>query len=127
MSAQARTPSLVDPRRYHESVDTAPGPVATSDPVCLYLETTEPTNLRRGLHEAKVPSPDMSLLVFARMRVRRSPAINLVGQHSVTTSPRLEPNVRLPDEGRAPAFVARSAPPSSRSVSPTAVRRLGCF
>ena len=45
MSAQAPAPSLVNPRRYHDCVDETVGPIATNDPVCLYLETTNRCNL----------------------------------------------------------------------------------
>ncbi len=45
MTAQSRARSAVNPNRYHESVEPSVGPVASNDPVCLYLETTNRCNL----------------------------------------------------------------------------------
>jgi MoaA/NifB/PqqE/SkfB family radical SAM enzyme len=86
MSAQARTPSLVDPRRYHESVDTALHPVATSDPVCLYLETTNRCNLLcttcPRTYADLEPEADMSWELFTRI-VDQVPNIARVVLHGV--------------------------------------------
>lgn len=86
MSAQARAPSLVDPRRYHESIDAALGPIATSDPVCLYLETTNRCNLLcttcpRTYAELE-PEADMSWELFTRI-VDQVPNIARVVLHGV--------------------------------------------
>jgi MoaA/NifB/PqqE/SkfB family radical SAM enzyme len=43
MTAPSRV--ALDPNRYHESVEHGVGPIAKSDPVCLYLETTNRCNL----------------------------------------------------------------------------------
>ena len=86
MSAQTRTPSLVDPRRYHESVDTALRPVATSDPVCLYLETTNRCNLLcttcPRTYADLEPEADMSWELFTRI-VDQVPNIARVVLHGV--------------------------------------------
>jgi MoaA/NifB/PqqE/SkfB family radical SAM enzyme len=71
MSAQARAPSPVDPRRYHDSVDDALSPIATSDPVCLYLETTNRCNLLcttcPRTYADLEPEADMSWELFTRI------------------------------------------------------------
>lgn len=86
MSAQARTPSLVDPRRYHESVDGAVRPIATSDPVCLYLETTNRCNLLcttcPRTYADLEPEADMSWELFTRI-VDQVPNIARVVLHGV--------------------------------------------
>ncbi|HUC46029.1 MAG TPA: radical SAM protein [Hyphomicrobiaceae bacterium] len=45
MTAPSRARGMVDPNRYHESVEHGAGPIASNDPVCLYLETTNRCNL----------------------------------------------------------------------------------
>ena len=86
MSAQAQTPSLVDPRRYHESVDSTPGPIATNDPVCLYLETTNRCNLLcttcPRTYADLEPEADMSWDLFTRI-VDQVPNIARVVLHGV--------------------------------------------
>src|SRR5258705_9924457 len=71
MSAQARAPSLVDPRRYHDSIDGSLGPMATNDPVCLYLETTNRCNLLcttcPRTYADLEPEADMSWELFTRI------------------------------------------------------------
>jgi MoaA/NifB/PqqE/SkfB family radical SAM enzyme len=66
---QAR--AAVDPVRYHEGIDDATGPVATGDPVCLYLEVTNRCNLLcttcpRTYAELE-PEADMSWDLFTRI------------------------------------------------------------
>jgi radical SAM protein with 4Fe4S-binding SPASM domain len=78
--------TAVDPRRYHESVDDAPGRVATSDPVCLYLETTNRCNLvcttcPRTYADLE-PEADMSWELFTRI-VDQVPNIARVVLHGV--------------------------------------------
>lgn len=86
MSAVTRSPSLVDPRRYHESVDDAAGPAATSDPVCLYLETTNRCNLLcttcPRTYADLEPEADMSWELFTRI-VDQVPNIARVVLHGV--------------------------------------------
>jgi MoaA/NifB/PqqE/SkfB family radical SAM enzyme len=86
MSAQARTPSPVDPRRYHDSVDDALGSVATNDPVCLYLETTNRCNLLcttcPRTYADLEPEADMSWELFTRI-VDQLPNIARVVLHGV--------------------------------------------
>ena len=66
-----RGPSPVDPRRYHDSVDDILSPIATNDPVCLYLETTNRCNLLcttcPRTYEALEPEADMSWELFERI------------------------------------------------------------
>jgi radical SAM protein with 4Fe4S-binding SPASM domain len=86
MSALARGPSLVDPRRYHDSVGKAVGPIATSDPVCLYLETTNRCNLLcttcPRTYADLEPAADMSWELFTRI-VDQVPNIARVVLHGV--------------------------------------------
>ncbi|NJO23576.1 MAG: DUF2029 domain-containing protein, partial [Sphingomonadales bacterium] len=86
MSAQARTPSPVDPRRYHESVDSALRPIVTNDPVCLYLETTNRCNLLcttcPRTYADLEPEADMSWELFTRI-VDQVPNIARVVLHGV--------------------------------------------
>jgi MoaA/NifB/PqqE/SkfB family radical SAM enzyme len=61
----------VNPARYHEGIDDATGAVATGDPVCLYLETTNRCNLLcttcpRTYAELE-PEADMSWDLFTRI------------------------------------------------------------
>jgi MoaA/NifB/PqqE/SkfB family radical SAM enzyme len=81
MSVQA-----VDPRRYHEAVDGATSPLATTDPVCLYLETTNRCNLLcttcpRTYADLEPPA-DMSWELFTRI-VDQVPNIARVVLHGV--------------------------------------------
>lgn len=76
----------VDPRRYHETVDGEFGPLATSAPVCLYLETTNRCNLLcttcpRTYVELEPPA-DMSWELFTRI-VDQVPNIARVVLHGV--------------------------------------------
>jgi len=86
MSTPARAPSLVDPRRYHDSIDDASGPLATSDPVCLYLETTNRCNLLcttcPRTYADLEPEADMSWELFTRI-VDQVPNIARVVLHGV--------------------------------------------
>ncbi|MBO0765661.1 MAG: SPASM domain-containing protein [Hyphomicrobiaceae bacterium] len=81
--AQARP---VDPARYHESIGDALGPTANSDPVCLYLETTNRCNLLcttcpRTYADLEPPA-DMSWELFTRI-VDPVPNIPRVVLHGV--------------------------------------------
>lgn len=86
MSAQTRAPSLVDPRRYHDSVADHMSPVATSNPVCLYLETTNRCNLLcttcPRTYADLEPEADMSWELFTRI-VDQVPKIARVVLHGV--------------------------------------------
>lgn len=76
----------VDPRRYHESIDEERGSVALSDPVCLYLETTNRCNLLcttcPRTYETLEPAADMSWELFTRI-VDQVPNIARVVLHGV--------------------------------------------
>src|SRR5262245_20750593 len=81
MSVQA-----IDPRRYHEALEGARNPVATADPVCLYLETTNRCNLLcttcpRTYADLEPPA-DMSWDLFTRI-VDQVPNIARVVLHGV--------------------------------------------
>ncbi|HLL28056.1 MAG TPA: radical SAM protein [Xanthobacteraceae bacterium] len=58
----------VDPRRYHESVTGAPSAIASREPLCLYLETTNRCNLLcttcPRTYEELEPPADMSWELF---------------------------------------------------------------
>ena len=86
MSTQVRAPSPIDPRRYHDSVDEALSPIATSDPVCLYLETTNRCNLLcttcPRTYADLEPEADMSWELFTRI-VDQVPNIARVVLHGV--------------------------------------------
>ena len=86
MSAQTRTPSLVDPRRYHDSIGDTLDSIATSDPVCLYLETTNRCNLLcttcPRTYADLEPEADMSWELFTRI-VGQVPNIARVVLHGV--------------------------------------------
>ena len=77
---------MVDPGRYHESVDDAMGPVANRDPVCLYLETTNRCNLLcttcPRTYADLEPEADMSWGLFTRI-VDQVPSIARVVLHGV--------------------------------------------
>jgi radical SAM protein with 4Fe4S-binding SPASM domain len=85
MSAQL-IPLPVDPRRYHESIESELGPVATSGPVCLYLETTNRCNLLcttcPRTYADLEPEADMSWELFTRI-VDQVPNIARVVLHGV--------------------------------------------
>ena len=76
----------VDPRRYHEAVDTDLQPVAKQPPVCLYLETTNRCNLLcttcPRTYEELEPEADMSWDLFRRI-VDQVPDIARVVLHGV--------------------------------------------
>jgi radical SAM protein with 4Fe4S-binding SPASM domain len=83
MTARSGT---IDPARYHESIDDGMGPVATAEPVCLYLETTNRCNLLcttcpRTYAELE-PEADMSWALFTRI-VDQVPRIARVVLHGV--------------------------------------------
>ena len=77
---------IVDPRRYHEAVEPAIGTVATSEPVCLYLETTNRCNLLcttcPRTYADLEPAADMSWELFTRI-VDQVPNIARVVMHGV--------------------------------------------
>jgi radical SAM protein with 4Fe4S-binding SPASM domain len=76
----------IDPRRYHEAVAAALSPVATADPVCLYLETTNRCNLKcttcPRTYADLEPEADMSWELF-RSIVDQVPDIARVVLHGV--------------------------------------------
>lgn len=85
-TAAPTRPRPVDPRRYHEAVDPAFGPVAKEDPVCLYLEVTNRCNLLcttcpRTYAELEPPA-DMSWDLFVRI-VDQVPGIARAVLHGV--------------------------------------------
>jgi radical SAM protein with 4Fe4S-binding SPASM domain len=86
MSTQPQAPSLVDPRRYHDSIGDDPGTIATRDPVCLYLETTNRCNLLcttcPRTYADLEPEADMSWDLFRRI-VDQVPNIARVVLHGV--------------------------------------------
>jgi radical SAM protein with 4Fe4S-binding SPASM domain len=87
MSAQhASRAKAPDPRRYHDSVEDTLGPIATSDPVCLYLETTNRCNLLcttcPRTYADLEPEADMSWELFTRI-VDQVPNIARVVLHGV--------------------------------------------
>jgi MoaA/NifB/PqqE/SkfB family radical SAM enzyme len=76
----------IDPRRYHEAVEPAMGTLVMSDPVCLYLETTNRCNLLcttcpRTYADLEPPA-DMSWELFTRI-VDQVPNIARVVLHGV--------------------------------------------
>ena len=86
MSAADETrATAIDPRRYHEAVAEVT-PVATRDPVCLYLETTNRCNLLcttcPRTYAALEPEADMSFALFRRI-VDQVPEIARVVLHGV--------------------------------------------
>jgi hypothetical protein len=76
----------INPRRYHEAVDAALGPAATTDPVCLYLETTNRCNMLcttcPRTYADLEPEADMSWELFERI-VGQVPNIARVVLHGV--------------------------------------------
>jgi radical SAM protein with 4Fe4S-binding SPASM domain len=86
MSAVATSsPPAIDPRRYHDSVDSVSA-VAARDPVCLYLETTNRCNLLcttcPRTYADLEPEADMSWALFTRI-VDQVPNIARVVLHGV--------------------------------------------
>jgi len=78
--------ALPDPRRYFERIGEERGPVTTSEPVCLYLETTNRCNLLcttcpRTFEELEPPA-DMSWELFTKI-VDQYPNIARVVLHGV--------------------------------------------
>jgi MoaA/NifB/PqqE/SkfB family radical SAM enzyme len=78
--------AAIDPRRYHDSVKDARQPLATRDPVCLYLEITNRCNLLcitcpRTFADLE-PEADMSWELFTRI-VDQVPNIARVVLHGV--------------------------------------------
>src|SRR5262245_46372777 len=76
----------IDPRRYHEAVESDIGTVAAADPVCLYLETTNRCNLLcttcpRTYADLEPPA-DMSWELFTHI-VDQLPNIARVVLHGV--------------------------------------------
>jgi MoaA/NifB/PqqE/SkfB family radical SAM enzyme len=78
--------TAIDPRRYHEAVAAALSPVASADPVCLYLETTNRCNLLcttcPRTYADLEPEADMSWELFTRI-VDQVPNIARVVLHGV--------------------------------------------
>jgi MoaA/NifB/PqqE/SkfB family radical SAM enzyme len=85
MTAPVSAPAI-DPRRYHEAVEPSLSPVAESDPVCLYLETTNRCNLLcttcPRTYADLEPEADMSWELFTRI-VDQVPNIARVVLHGV--------------------------------------------
>jgi MoaA/NifB/PqqE/SkfB family radical SAM enzyme len=78
--------SLPDPRRYFETIGAERSPIATAEPVCLYLETTNRCNLLcetcpRTFEELEPPA-DMSWELFTSI-VDQYPNIQRVVLHGV--------------------------------------------
>jgi MoaA/NifB/PqqE/SkfB family radical SAM enzyme len=86
MTAPSRGRLAIDPNRYHESIEHAAGPIASSDPVCLYLETTNRCNLLcttcPRTYADLEPKADMSWGLFTRI-VDQVPNIARVVLHGV--------------------------------------------
>jgi MoaA/NifB/PqqE/SkfB family radical SAM enzyme len=83
---RAEPAKLPDPRRYFEQIGEERGAIATSDPVCLYLETTNRCNLLcetcpRTFEELEPPA-DMSWELFTSI-VDQYPNIQRVVLHGV--------------------------------------------
>ena len=85
-SASPVQASASDPRRYFERAGAELGPVVESDPVCLYLETTNRCNLLcttcPRTFEALEPPADMSWELFTSI-VDQFPRIERVVLHGV--------------------------------------------
>ncbi|HEX6000865.1 MAG TPA: radical SAM protein [Hyphomicrobiaceae bacterium] len=86
MTTQAGDNRAVNPARYHESVGAVAGSIATRDPVCLYLETTNRCNLLcttcPRTYADLEPEADMSWELFTRI-VDQVPNIARVVLHGV--------------------------------------------
>jgi MoaA/NifB/PqqE/SkfB family radical SAM enzyme len=76
----------INPRRYHEAVETNMSPIVVADPVCLYLETTNRCNLLcttcPRTYADLEPQADMSWELFTRI-VDQVPNIARVVLHGV--------------------------------------------
>jgi MoaA/NifB/PqqE/SkfB family radical SAM enzyme len=76
----------IDPLRYHEAVEATLSPVASAEPVCLYLETTNRCNLLcttcPRTYADLEPEADMSWELFTRI-VGQVPNIARVVLHGV--------------------------------------------
>ncbi len=76
----------VDPRRYHEAADASRSVIASKEPVCLYLETTNRCNLLcttcPRTYEELEPQTDMSWELFTNI-VDQIPNISRVVLHGV--------------------------------------------
>src|ERR1700739_3401666 len=86
MPVSASEPTPRDPNRYFEHVAAARGPLADSEPVSLYLETTNRCNLLcttcPRTFEALEPPADMSWDLFTKI-VDQFPRIARVVLHGV--------------------------------------------
>ena len=86
MSGSTDAPAAFDPRRYFDHIAAERGPVAESEPVCLYLETTNRCNLLcttcPRTFEALEPPADMSWDLFSHI-VDQFPRIARVVLHGV--------------------------------------------
>src|SRR5271169_6448301 len=86
MSVGVSEPILRDPNRYFDHVAAERGALAESEPVCLYLETTNRCNLLcttcPRTFEALEPPADMSWDLFTRI-VDQFPQIARVVLHGV--------------------------------------------
>jgi MoaA/NifB/PqqE/SkfB family radical SAM enzyme len=86
MSAALENGRPIDPRRYHDAVDGILAPLASREPVCLYLETTNRCNLLcttcPRTFETLEPPGDMSWELFTRI-VDQLPNIARVVLHGV--------------------------------------------
>jgi MoaA/NifB/PqqE/SkfB family radical SAM enzyme len=91
----ARTAEPIDPRRYFEAAERDRGEIAGSDPVCLYLETTNRCNLPCTIcprtFEELEPAANMSWDLF-RSIVDQYPKIARVVLHGVG-EPLMVPNL----------------------------------
>ncbi len=78
--------TAINPQRYFEHIRSDRGPIAKTDPVCLYLETTNRCNLLcttcPRTFEALEPPADMSWDLFTAI-VDQFPAISRVVLHGV--------------------------------------------
>jgi MoaA/NifB/PqqE/SkfB family radical SAM enzyme len=86
MTAQQEASRVIDPRRYHDTIEEARSAIAAREPVCLYLETTNRCNLLcttcPRTYEALEPEADMSWELFTRI-VDQVPNIARVVLHGV--------------------------------------------
>jgi MoaA/NifB/PqqE/SkfB family radical SAM enzyme len=86
MSGTLDTAAAFDPRRYFDHVAAARNPIAETEPVCLYLETTNRCNLLcttcPRTFEALEPPADMSWELFTTI-VDQFPRIARVVLHGV--------------------------------------------
>src|SRR5437763_3907462 len=86
MSLSAHAAIRPDPRRYFDHIAAERGPVAETEPVCLYLETTNRCNLLcttcPRTFEALEPPADMSWELFTAI-VDQFPRIARVVLHGV--------------------------------------------